>query len=463
MRLRRSSSRMRGSGRHLKSLRQPRLRRPTSSRPRARATCPAPQPDGSRPCMCAFRPCSRPCALCVRPSQNSMRCSTMSKRRASMPCPLARIRTSQNGAVTSAYSAASVRRGFLVYPLGGWNLRCDRMRCNALPYALSRTRSRRQASSLRRIARPTGRSLRWCASTPWSSDSTPCCARSISCSLLWKNSMVHSLMSRKSASIGSRRCKDDLSRVRYKNSGGGTGVEVSGMSPCWREHLKKFVGRRSRSELNYDTAPGHAIGRQRRPSRARSWSASFGLATSLIERKPIRSGTTPCIQERLDHSPTGLDPIRPLEQDRVPDHAIIDQRLVASARCGVKIILVFKCHADARNRDHRTRHLGAKLQTDALVGLNADDQEILRQPVHRRVAKHRERSLLELDRHFSSLRFERLSSAEIERNTRPTPIVDHELECDVGFGCAVWDHIGRSPIILDFVVPHPRRHILRAH
>src|SRR6516162_8440167 len=54
MRLRRSSSRMRDSGRHLKSLRQPRLRRPTSSRPRARATCPAPQPDGSRPCMCAF-------------------------------------------------------------------------------------------------------------------------------------------------------------------------------------------------------------------------------------------------------------------------------------------------------------------------------------------------------------------------------------------------------------------------
>src|SRR5215831_4460922 len=187
------------------------------------------------------------------------------------------------------------------------------------------------------------------------------------------------------------------------------------------------------------------------------------LATSLIERKPIRSRATPCIQERLDHSPTGLDPIRPLEQDRVPDHAIIDQRLVAGARCGVKIILVFKCHADARNRDHRTRHLGAELQTDALVGLNADDQEILRQPVNRRVAKHGERSLLELDRHFSSLRLERLSSAEIEWNTRPAPIVDHELECDVGFGCAVWGHIGRSTVILDFVVSHPRRQILRAH
>ena len=27
------------------------------------------------------------------------------------------------------------------FQLGGWNLRCDRMRCNALHYALSRTLS----------------------------------------------------------------------------------------------------------------------------------------------------------------------------------------------------------------------------------------------------------------------------------------------------------------------------------
>ena len=32
------------------------------------------------------------------------------------------------------------------------------------------------------------------------------------------------------------------------------------------------------------------------------------LATSLIKRKPVRSCATPCIEERLDHSPTGVDP-----------------------------------------------------------------------------------------------------------------------------------------------------------
>src|SRR5262249_14285274 len=37
---------------------------------------------------------------------------------------------------------------------------------------------------------------------------------------------------------------------------------------------EKFVG--GAVGPNYDTAPAHEIGRQRRPSRARSWSASFG-------------------------------------------------------------------------------------------------------------------------------------------------------------------------------------------
>jgi hypothetical protein len=134
---------------------------------------------------------------------------TMNRRRASTPCPQARIRTSQNGGVTSAYCAASVRRGFLVCQSGVSNLQCDLMTCNALHYAASRTLSHRQASCLRRIARATGRPRRWCASMPWSSGSRPCCAGSISCNLLCKTSMAHSVMSRKSVLIGSHRCRDN--------------------------------------------------------------------------------------------------------------------------------------------------------------------------------------------------------------------------------------------------------------
>src|SRR6516164_4922240 len=96
----------------------------------------------------------------------------------------------------------------------------------------------------------------------------------------------------------------------------GRGVEVSGMSPCWREHLKKicWAAQSVRIELRHgpwscNWPPAPAIARQKLVGFLRP------LATSLIERKPIRSCATPCIQERLDHSPTGLDLIRPLKQD----------------------------------------------------------------------------------------------------------------------------------------------------
>src|ERR1700732_2369778 len=45
---------MKGIGRRLMNLRQLWLRQLTSSRPRARRTCPAPQPDESTPCVRAF-------------------------------------------------------------------------------------------------------------------------------------------------------------------------------------------------------------------------------------------------------------------------------------------------------------------------------------------------------------------------------------------------------------------------
>ena len=44
------------------------------------------------------------------------------------------------------------------------------------------------------------------------------------------------------------------------------------------------------------------------PAIARQKLVGWPLATSLTERKPIRSCATPCIEERLDHSPTGVDP-----------------------------------------------------------------------------------------------------------------------------------------------------------
>src|ERR1700730_15814925 len=94
------------------------------------------------------------------------------------------------------------------------------------------------------------------------------------------------------------------------------------------------------------------------------------LATGLIDREPARSYVAPGVEERLHDPPPRLDPIRPLEQDRVANHAVVDEGLVAYARRSVEIVLVLERHADARNRDNRARHLRIELQTDALIRLS---------------------------------------------------------------------------------------------
>jgi hypothetical protein len=73
---------------------------------------------------------------------------------------------------------------------------------------------------------------------PAGSAATPCCARSPLSNLPCKNSMAHSLMSRKSASIGSRRCRDATMRKRHQQAS---------EQPGDRERPNSGIGRFTRS------------------------------------------------------------------------------------------------------------------------------------------------------------------------------------------------------------------------
>src|SRR5213083_1433399 len=68
--------------------------------------------------------------------------------------------------------------------------------------------------------------------------------------------------------------------------------------------------------------------RLRRPGRA-----------GLVGREPLGAGVSPGVEERLHDAPARLDTIGPLKQDRVPDHAVVDERLVADGRRHIEIIL----------------------------------------------------------------------------------------------------------------------------
>ena len=91
------------------------------------------------------------------------------------------------------------------------------------------------------------------------------------------------------------------------------------------------------------------------------------------------------------------------------------------------------------------------------------DEEVLRQPIDGSVAEHGEGCLLELDRHFGRLRLQRLAGAQVERHACPPPVVDHELERDIGLRGAVRVDVRGLAIILDRVVGDVTGPILPAH
>ena len=80
-----------------------------------------------------------------------------------------------------------------------------------------------------------------------------------------------------------------------------------------------------------------------------------------------------------------------------------------------------------------------------------------------RAAEHREGRLLELDRDLARLRLQRLAGAQIERHARPAPVVDVQLERDVGLGVAVGRNIGCAAVIPDRLVRNVSGPILRPH
>src|SRR3974390_3443063 len=94
------------------------------------------------------------------------------------------------------------------------------------------------------------------------------------------------------------------------------------------------------------------------PALARKQLVSFGGAVIAcrVGRKAGCAGVVPGIDEWLHHAPARLDAVGALKQDRVSDHAVVDQRLVAGARRGVEIVLVFEGHADTGDGGGRARH-----------------------------------------------------------------------------------------------------------
>src|ERR1700730_16671762 len=89
----------------------------------------------------------------------------------------------------------------------------------------------------------------------------------------------------------------------------------------------------------FNRSPPASIAREEMIRLSRTFTAG------LVGRKPVPTRVAPRIQERLHHAPARLDAVGALEQDRIADHAIVKERLVACARRGIEIVSITGGHS----------------------------------------------------------------------------------------------------------------------
>src|SRR5262245_23733246 len=94
-------------------------------------------------------------------------------------------------------------------------------------------------------------------------------------------------------------------------------------------------------------------------------------ASSGIIRKVVRRPCGPGIENGLHGAPGCLDRVCALEQHRIADQAVVDQRLVADGRQRLKIVAIREIHGDAVDLNVLPGTLGTEAHGKALIGLEA--------------------------------------------------------------------------------------------
>ena len=209
------------------------------------------------------------------------------------------------------------------------------------------------------------------------------------------------------------------------------------------------------------------IGRDRQPcapiAREQVIGSSGPGAAGGIIGKILGRGTGPSIDQSLNGTPAGLDRVGPLEQCGVPDQAIIDQRLVPDRGQRREIVPVGEVHFDPVDLDIGAGPLGAEAERQPLVRLDAEHQDIWGQSLDRGIAKKCIGRLTKLHRNFRGSGGKVLAGAQIERHTGPAPIIDAELERDIGFRCRIRRDVGLAPVIANVFAEHNTCPVLATH
>src|SRR5215469_251217 len=142
----------------------------------------------------------------------------------------------------------------------------------------------------------------------------------------------------------------------------------------------------------------------------------------------------PYVEYRIDNCPAGFDHVGALEERGVADHAVVKEHFVSGLRGTAKVILIVETHVHRTDLHQRTGNLRAELERDSLFRLYVDHELVAREMLDVGITKKHKRRPLELDRDLGMATRHALASAQIDRDSCPTPVVDRELQRDEGLG-----------------------------
>src|SRR5215470_3966881 len=187
------------------------------------------------------------------------------------------------------------------------------------------------------------------------------------------------------------------------------------------------------------------------------------VATSDIVRKIPRRIVGPRVEDGLYRAPSCLDVVGPLEQRRVADHAVVEQRFVSGVARDLEIRLVGEVHANGVELHRQAGALGCENEGDAFVGLDAEDHPVGIHPLHMGAAKKRVRRLMEANGDLCPPAFQIFACAQVERNASPTPVVDLQFAGEEGFGIRIRRDVGLLAISSHWPAKNGAGIVLSAH
>src|ERR687889_77630 len=186
----------------------------------------------------------------------------------------------------------------------------------------------------------------------------------------------------------------------------------------------------------------------------------FGLlrppGPGRVGRDLLALGPSP--HHRVQDLPRPFGLVRPNKKRRIAEQEVEEEALVGVRNLFKERRAIEEVHVDRSDREPRTGDLSPYLHRDPLLGLDAHHQDVrlyLPGPGKRRV-----RCRLELDGDLRDPLRQPLARPDVERHSRPPPVVYKKLSRDVRLGRRVRRHVLLLAISRNLLAPHPAPGVL---